>query len=281
MAQPNLTAVQQQIQSNPGIQAALQAYADRVKSRGGAGQPLDLKQYEIRVQQALRQAGIVMPHDYFLRADTGQIVHRNFVDRNPWLMPLMVAGVGVGAALAAAPAAAGGGGGAAAGGSGTAAAAGQGLGMQGLAPAATAGGGISGGAGATTLGTTAASSPHWWQRGAQNVAGQSPSLAQSLIGAGASAGLGALAGQTGQTEPALTPEQQAMMTQLLQMSVDRQNRITPIHEAAMRLAGQLAPTGGNSPRMNSAIQSSLSPRPTQQTSPQMLEAIQRLMGGGR
>lgn len=93
-------------------------------------------------------------------------------------------------------------------------------------------------------------------------------------------GLGATAATGGFRSPqvGIDPTLQSQINALLQQQTDRAARTTPIHEAAMRLASQLAPTSNTSPRLQSAIEAA--GRPVQQPGmdPQVAEAMARLMG---
>jgi hypothetical protein len=78
-----------------------------------------------------------------------------------------------------------------------------------------------------------------------------------------------------------SPQSAAQMQQLLQLLIDRANRQTPVHEAAMRMATAMAPSMQMTPRMGQAIETAQTPRSTAPGDPQVLSAIQRLMAGGR
>jgi hypothetical protein len=75
------------------------------------------------------------------------------------------------------------------------------------------------------------------------------------------------------------PQQDAQMGEILDLMKQRIARTTPVHEAAMRMAMSMAPTGNSSPRMAQAIQNTSRPLAQAPINPQISEAIQRLMGG--
>lgn len=85
-------------------------------------------------------------------------------------------------------------------------------------------------------------------------------------------------GETGTN--GLTPEQQAMVTRLMQLAAQRQEQSAPVHQAAMLLAQRLGPTGswGDSPRFQQAVQQTTGQGPSPQSNPQLAAAMQRLMG---
>jgi hypothetical protein len=75
-----------------------------------------------------------------------------------------------------------------------------------------------------------------------------------------------------------TSAPEAQMGEMLELMQQRMARTTPVHEAAMRMAMSMAPTGNNSPRMAQAIQNTNRPMAQTPINPQVSEAIQRLMG---
>jgi len=96
-----------------------------------------------------------------------------------------------------------------------------------------------------------------------------------LLGLSASAATGGFSSP----EVGIDPTLQAQIDTLLQQQTARADRTTPIHEAAMRLASQLAPTSNTSPRLQSAIADAGRPVAQQGMDPQVAEAMARLMGG--
>lgn len=86
-------------------------------------------------------------------------------------------------------------------------------------------------------------------------------------------------GTTGPGSPA-QQQQQAQLNAMNQLLIDKANRQTPVHEAAMRMASAMAPSMVAGPRMQEAIQTAQTPRQTAQTDPHVLDAIHRLLNGG-
>lgn len=81
----------------------------------------------------------------------------------------------------------------------------------------------------------------------------------------------------------LDPEQNSLLTQLIKMSMTRQQESAPVHQAAMKLAGTLAPTGswGDSPRFQDAVKQTTGPGPAPISDPTIAAAYAKLMGGVR
>jgi hypothetical protein len=190
--------------------------------------------------------------------------------------------VGVGALFAAPALAA-----AFAGGGGSAAGAGAGVGVgetgatAGVASATSLGLPTTAGLGTAGAASTAGAA------GAAGTAAASgiPSLVRAGISAGAPLAIRALtngSGSNGTSNNGLNAEQNDLLTQLIKMSMARQQESAPIHSAAMALAGQLAPTGswGDSPRFNAAVQQTTGPGPAGGIQdPNIAAAYAKLMGG--
>lgn len=99
-----------------------------------------------------------------------------------------------------------------------------------------------------------------------------------LIGLGATAATGGFSTPQVGIDPAIRQQ----MADLLAMQTNRAQQAQPVYEAAMRLAGQLAPTASTSPRLQEAIRDAGTPvssRPT--LDPQVTAALSRIMNGGR
>lgn len=79
----------------------------------------------------------------------------------------------------------------------------------------------------------------------------------------------------------LNPDQQDLITQLLKMSMQRQQETQPVHQAAMALAGRMGDASMNLPSYGSSIRDTNGPGPTSSQNPQLTAAYQRLMNGGR
>jgi hypothetical protein len=154
-----------------------------------------------------------------------------------------------------------------------------------LAAAGVAGGGMAAGAllpGATAPlgptaaggGTTAAAVPASLSAGggAASLFKQIAQLAAPLAGPV----VGALANRGHGRDTAAVD---AQMSDLLELQKRRMARTEPVHEAAMRMAMSMAPTGNSSPRMAQAIQATNQPMAQTPINPQVSEAIQRLMAG--
>lgn len=73
------------------------------------------------------------------------------------------------------------------------------------------------------------------------------------------------------------PELDAQMQELMGNANRRLARVDPVHEAAMRMAMSMRPNYANSPRMTAAIDATSQPRPGQAMSPEVIEAMRRLM----
>lgn len=154
--------IQQQIQSNPELMAALRrvglAQQSATARNGGNfwrnNEDPEVMQASQEFERLMQANGITMPHDYHMMPD-GRLVRDDFIERNPWFVPTVIGSVITGGALA--PESAGGmgllSGGAAGGSAGGTTAASEG-GMTGLAgssytvPSATLG--EAGGIGGTT-----------------------------------------------------------------------------------------------------------------------------------
>lgn len=87
---------------------------------------------------------------------------------------------------------------------------------------------------------------------------------------------------SGSSANGLNSEQNDLLTQLIRMSTTRQEESAPVHQAAMKLALGLAPSGswGDSPRFQDAVQSTGGPGPASTMHPQIADAVARLMKGG-
>lgn len=139
------------------------------------------------------------------------------------------------------------------------------------AGAVTGAGAAAGGAGAVAGGAGAASSLPSWVKPA--VAFGGPLAMRAMrSGPGDGSGSNGPGGSSGDVS--------GQLQQLIQLLIDRANRTTPVHEAAMRMATRMSPSMESSPRMDDAITASQSPRRTTETDPQVLSAIQKLMMGG-
>lgn len=88
-------------------------------------------------------------------------------------------------------------------------------------------------------------------------------------------------GGSGSGGNGLDPEQNSLLTQLIKMSMTRQQESAPVHQAAMTLAGNLAPQGSwsDSPRFQDAVAQTGGPGPTTPTNPSIAAAYAKLMGG--
>jgi hypothetical protein len=85
--------------------------------------------------------------------------------------------------------------------------------------------------------------------------------------------------RNGSPSTGVDPNVSGQLSDLLRLASEKAQRTVPVHEAAMRLAMNMAPTSTSSPRMDAAIQSAQTPRPQQTLDPQVLDAIRRLTGG--
>lgn len=233
-----------------------------------------------------RNPGYRVPNGY--EVDSEGTVTRTqpaFLYRHPWLIPLL--GVGGGLGLAAAGVGGGVAAGGAAGSSGAAPAMGGGstlatnLGGASALPSATATT-----AGATTTGATAAGTAgagstvrNVMNRLSRNVGGDGETdwmrVLAPLLGLGATAVTGGFNTPNSGMDPGIQKQIEALIA--------RQNlrgeKSEPIYDAAMRLAGNLAPASQNNPRLQEAIRDAGSPLPQRQMDPQVAEAYARLMGG--
>jgi hypothetical protein len=92
---------------------------------------------------------------------------------------------------------------------------------------------------ASIAATTASSVPAWLR---PTISAAAPFAIRAATGGGGSG--------TGGVANGLNSEQNDLLTQLIKMSMQRQQESAPIHQAAMALAGNLAPKGtwGDSPR---------------------------------
>lgn len=143
---------------------------------------------------------------------------------------------------------------------------------------------VGGGAGATlpayqtvsTAGALAPSLQSGLTHGLTNAARTNGlDLVKLLIGLG---GTGILAAQNhGSNTPAIDPQQQQLMNDALRMGNQRMQSTQPVHEAAMRLAMGMAPSGG-SERIQQAAYSAQQPRPQVPQNPAILDAVRRLTG---
>lgn len=85
---------------------------------------------------------------------------------------------------------------------------------------------------------------------------------------------------SGTSANGLDPTMSANVNDLLAMVTHRLKSTEPIHDAAMAMAQRMAPTGGDNPRLNAAIDRTTQPQsPQSSLNPQVAEAIRRLMGG--
>lgn len=190
-------------------------------------------------------------------------------------------GAGIGAAVAAPfvlPALAGGAG--AATGPALLAGAPSGAALPGLLPAIGAGG-------ATAAGATAAAGA-----GGNYIANAIKGVARQATGGNSGAdwvsrlapliGLGTTAATGGFSSPrvGMDPTMQQQINDLIGVQTQRAKASQPIYEAAMRLAGSLAPTAQTSSRLQSAIADAGRPQPSGSMDPQVTEALTRLMGRG-
>jgi hypothetical protein len=123
-----------------------------------------------------------------------------------------------------------------------------------------------------TSGPAASSVPSWVRPA---ITAAAPFAINAATGGGSSS--------NGSGANGLNPEQNDLLTQLIRMSMQRQQETAPVHQAAMALAGKLAPTGswGDSPRFGQAVQQTTGPGPQSTANPQVTAAMQRLMNGGR
>lgn len=97
-----------------------------------------------------------------------------------------------------------------------------------------------------------------------------------LIGLGTQAATGGFKTPSVGVDPAL----QKQIQDLIAMQTGRAQQSQPLYEAAMRLAGQLAPTSNTSPRVQSAVQAAGAPVSANQRGfdPAVTDALRR-MGG--
>lgn len=183
-------------------------------------------------------------------------------------------GMLIGPTLAAGSGAAGAGVGAAGGGVATTAA-GASTVSSAVAPTIAAGTGIPAAFGNTAVDTVNSAAPS---------ASSVPSWLRTAIGAGAPLAIRAATsggGSNGSGANGLDAEQNDLLTQLIKMSMTRQQESAPIHQAAMALAGKLAPSGswGDSPRFNDAVAQTGGPGPAPIVNPTIAAAYAKLMGG--
>ena len=105
-------------------------------------------------------------------------------------------------------------------------------------------------------------------------------LAETALRAGIPIAATALATRGGAEGPGtstgLPPALEAQLLELLKLQRGRAEREDPLHAAAIAMAQRLAPRGDD-PRIQAAAERSLTPRTPSQSSPQVLEAVQRLM----
>lgn len=120
-----------------------------------------------------------------------------------------------------------------------------------------------------TSGAGPASSVPSWLRPAISVA--APFAIRAATGGGGSTNTGA---------NGLDPEQNDLLTQLIKMSMTRQQESAPIHQAAMALAGNLAQKGSwaDSPRFNEAVAQTGGPGSSPIQNPTIAAAYAKLMG---
>lgn len=76
----------------------------------------------------------------------------------------------------------------------------------------------------------------------------------------------------------IDPALLSRLSQMLDLAQQRATSAQPVHDAAMRMAMRMAPTYGDSPRLNDAIANSTNPIPTGGPSAAMLAAYQKLAG---
>lgn len=168
---------------------------------------------------------------------------------------------------------------------------GGGLGAQALTGGFGAGAGAATGAGPlasgeTGMAATAAAGipPASLAATVASTASKLPSWLLPAISAGAPLAIRAATGtgSSGTSGNGLNTEQNDLLTQLIRMSQQRQDESAPVHQAAMRLAGSLAPTGtwADSPRFQNAVQQTGGPGPASTMNPQIADAVARLMKGG-
>lgn len=280
MAEPTraeLATVEAQFNAAPSMQKLL---ADLHSGKGVGG--------VMGYMRAIAQSGVTnVPHDYQPAVENGRVVlkKKSFIQRNGWFLPA----VAVGAPIAAGAALGAFGGAAAAGGaSGAGVGAGEtgavtGLGGSGFGTGAGLGitpvAGAAGGVGAAGAG------------GAALAGGSGVSKAIELLAkAGGPAALMALT-RGGGTDPFLSSGGaptggfgsggmlDTQLGDLMDISKRRLLRTEPVHEAAMQLAMKMAPGTAGYGRVNEARQAAQTPMPGPQASPQVQEAIQRLMAG--
>lgn len=187
-------------------------------------------------------------------------------------------GVGPMSGLFGGAGAAGAGAGAAATGPALLAGAPTGAALPGLLPAVSGAGAAAGTAGAAGAGGS------YVANAVRNVAKQATGGAASswidrlapLIGLGTTAATGGFSSPRVGIDPTL----QQQINDLIGVQTTRAQQSQPIYEAAMRLAGQLAPTASTSPRLQSAIRDAGAPVSATQNGldPQVTEALRR-MGG--
>lgn len=167
---------------------------------------------------------------------------------------------------------------------------GGGLGAQGLAAAgAFGGGGAAGGAGLPTTGMTpgligegAAAAGSGAAAAGAGAASSLPGWIKPAIGLGAPLAMRAMRRGPGNEYfggGGSSGDGNAQLQQLMQLLMEKAQRTAPVHAQAMNTAQRMGPSLASSPQMDRAIDASRSSRPATQTDPQVLAAIQRLMGG--
>lgn len=147
----------------------------------------------------------------------------------------------------------------------------------GAAAAPTLEASMNAGVGATVAPAAAASVP-----AVAGAAAAAPSLAKTLTGL---APLGATItnrlmnpSPSGSGVSSIDPALLSRLSQMLDLAQRRATSAQPVHDAAMMMAQRMAPTYGDSPRLNDAIASSTNPIPTGGPSAAMLAAYQKLAG---
>lgn len=289
-----IQAIEQQLNAHPEITQALSANMQRQGPRGGRLAYVNSQFADQRAPASdiYRQFGINFPdaEDYNIVRDqrTGQLHldRHGFWSRNAdWLIPVITfATAGVGSAIAAGAGA----------GAGAGTSAGVGIGETG-AHVGLAGSGF--GTAAASAGTGAGlTAAQRIEQGAttgldtaKNLSGGGSGTNEHLIRAlaglaplllshtgSSSSNDGGIFGGDNEKKSAID----AQIAQMLKLQNERALESQPIHQAAMRLAGQLAPTSQSSPRLDAAIAQAGAPMPQGGMDPQVSAALARLMGGG-
>lgn len=244
---------------------ALPAYQQWLRARGGNLSDADRKQAAF----LLRSYGVSIPDGMEVDA-RGQVVPIDHTTRNRLLTAALAAplflpsgGAAAGGAAASTPGYAG-------------VVTPGGFGVGSGATGASAAGATAGGATAGSYIRSAINDTARAASGGNSVAGWVDRLAP-LIGLGTTAATGGFSSPQVGIDPTL----QQQINELVGIQTGRAKASQPIYEAALRLAGQLAPTASTSPRLQAAIADAGMPVSSRQASmdPQVAEALTYLARG--